>query len=369
MKLSNINILYQRKLTMNNLKGQNEMKFRNKIFKSLLFFTVALILALNISATDYVYSKNKSEKIDLSEIELCPGGMPFGVKIQTKGLQVIKFNDGNSPAKNAGIKLGDIIIKINNSEIRTIEDFTKEINKFQGKEVKITVLRDGQELNFKIKPLYDSNEGKYKTGVWIKDSTSGIGTVTFINPETNEFGGLGHGICDSLTGNIIPLSRGIALDVTVNGVVKGQIGKAGELKGVFNAKKIGVLNENSSCGVFGYLSADLKSPEDKMKLCPKEELKNGEAYIWCTLGDEEPQKYSIQISDICLNNSGPKNFKVKITDKRLLERSGGIVQGMSGSPIIQDGRLVGAVTHVLINDPTSGYGIFIENMLNVINQG
>lgn len=340
------------------------MKFSKKLLILLCFLIVALSLCINAFATDYLYNTNKQNDIKFNDIEFYVGGMPFGVKIQTKGLQVVKFDDENSPAKSSGVKLGDTIIKVNDKEINSIEDFSKEINKCSGKEVILTILRNGKSLSIKVKPKFDQDENKYKTGIWIKDSTSGIGTVTFINPENNAFGGLGHGICDSTTGEVVPLSKGIVLDVTINGVLKGQIGKAGELKGTFNAKKIGVINENSTCGVFGYLSNTLKSPENKMKLCAKEDLKEGEAYIWCTLSDCEPQKYTIEISDINRTQGNNKNFKIKITDEKLLEKSGGIVQGMSGSPIIQNGKLVGAVTHVLINDPTSGYGIFIENMLN-----
>lgn len=347
------------------MKGQRKMKNSKKFLGLLSFLIIAIILSLNCFAVDYVYNNTKkTEDLDLSKIELYPGGMPFGVKIQTKGLQVVKFDDESSPAKTAGIKLGDIIIRTNNIEINTIEDFTRQVDLNNKNGLIITVLRNNKELNFKVVPTYNQDEGKYKTGIWIKDSTSGIGTITFINPQNNAFGGLGHGICDNASGNVIPLSRGTVLDVKINGVLKGQIGQAGELKGVFNTKKIGTLTENSSCGVFGLLSSKLVSPESKMKLCTKENLKEGDAYIWCTLGDEAPQKYNVQISNICLNNNSTKNFKVKITDKRLLEKSGGIVQGMSGSPIIQNGKIVGAVTHVLVNDPTEGYGIFIENMLN-----
>lgn len=342
------------------------MRKVNKILSLLSFLIIVVLFSINSYATDYLYNSNKTEDLDLAKIELYPGGMPFGVKIQTKGLQIVKFIDSNSPAKNAGLRLGDIIIKANNIEINTIEDFTTQIDKCGKNGVNVTVLRNDKEYNFKVTPKYSMDEGKYKTGIWIKDSTSGIGTVTFINPENNAFGGLGHGICDSINGNVIPLSHGTVLDVKINGVLKGQIGQAGELKGTFNTKKIGTLTENSSCGVFGLLSSVLKSPEEKMKLCLKEELIEGDAYIWCTLGDEKPQKYSVQISNIDLSNNSTKNFKVTITDKRLLERSGGIVQGMSGSPIIQNGKLVGAVTHVLINDPTEGYGIFIENMLSAM---
>ena len=203
--------------------------------------------------------------------------------------------------------------------------------------------------------------------MWLKDSTSGIGTVTFIDPDTNIFGGLGHGICDINNGALIPLSKGIIMDVTINGVNKGKIGAAGELKGSFKLKKIGSLMNNTGCGVFGVLTENcVKSPEELINICPKEEVKEGDAYIWCTLSNGEPQKYAIRIYNIDTTNATVKNFKIKVTDPLLISKTGGIVQGMSGSPIIQDGKLVGAVTHVLINDPTSGYGIFIENMLNQI---
>ena len=344
------------------------MKKFKKIISLFCLISIFILLSVNAFATDYLYSSNKNDELDIKDIELYVGGMPFGVKIQTKGLQVVKFDGNNSPSKLAGVKAGDTIIKVGGKEISTIEDLTKRVNESYGKEILVTVLRNDKEINLKIKPEYNRDEGKYKIGVWLKDSTSGIGTITYINPENNEFGGLGHGICDSNTGNTIPLSRGIVLDVTINGVLKGQIGKAGELKGVFNAKKIGVISENSPCGVFGYLSNCPASPENKMKLCPKEELVEGDAYIWCTIGDCAPQKYNVKISEIDTNGGNIKNFKVKITDKRLLELTGGIVQGMSGSPIIQNGRLVGAVTHVLVNNPTEGYGIFIENMLNASNE-
>ena len=154
------------------------------------------------------------------------------------------------------------------------------------------------------------------------------------------------------------------MDVNINGVIKGAVGSAGELKGLFTSKRIGTINKNCACGVFGVLSDKIMPTENKMKICEKDNLKEGDAYIWCTLAENGPKKYKVKIFDIDYSNSSVKNFKIKILDQELLKTAGGIVQGMSGSPIIQNGKIVGAVTHVLINDPTSGYGIFIENMLN-----
>lgn len=331
---------------------------RQKILTSLVF---ALLIIISFCLPIFA-------EANFNDLELYPGGMPFGAKIISDGLTVVKFSETQgknvSSAYLAGIREGDVIKKINDIEVNTIEDFVALINKSRNNEIKFTIKRNEQELDFTVIPRYSIEDGKYKTGIWVKDSTSGIGTITFINPKTNEFGGLGHAICDSSTGKLVPLIKGDVMDVSINGVIKGQIGTAGELKGTFQNKRIGKLIKNTNSGVFGTLSLNnITPPENLMKICSKEELKEGEAYIWCTLDEGSPQKYEVRISNVDKTNSNTKNFKIKIIDENLLKKSGGIVQGMSGSPIIQNGKLVGAVTHVLINDPTTGYGIFIENML------
>lgn len=338
--------------------------------KSKTISIFSLFLAVILFVPCFITTSFASENTnDFSNIELYPGGMAFGVKISSPGLTIVKFTSkrGNdiSSAYQAGLREGDIITKVNGKKVNSIENFVNEIDKAGSNTIEIVAIRNNQELKFKVKPKYSTEDGKYKTGIWAKDSTTGIGTVTFINPGNNSFGGLGHAICDSSSGRIIPLAKGTVMDVSINGVIKGEVGSAGELKGAFLNKRIGVLNKNCSCGVFGVLSsASITPKEDKMKICKKEDIKEGDAYIWCTLDEKGPQKYKVKISNIDYSNSSIKNFKVKITDPQLIKTAGGIVQGMSGSPIIQDGKIVGAVTHVLINDPTSGYGIFIENMLN-----
>ncbi len=330
-------------------------------FVSILFVLVFLFVpcfTLGASAID---------SGDLSQIELYPGGMAFGVKISSPGLTIVKFTStsGNnaSSAYLAGLREGDIITKVNGVRVTSIEEFIKEIDKAGANQINIVALRNNKEMSFTVKPKYSRDDGRYKTGIWVKDSTTGIGTVTFINPSNNAFAGLGHAICDSASGRIIPVSKGTVMDVCINGVVKGQVGSAGELKGAFLSKRIGTLTKNCNCGVYGLLTDKVAPCEQKMKICPISELKEGDAYIWCTLDQDKPQKFKIKIYDIDKSNSSVKNFKIKVTDPELIKKAGGIVQGMSGSPIIQNGRLVGAVTHVLINDPTQGYGIFIENML------
>lgn len=301
------------------------------------------------------------------------GGMPFGVKLYTDGLIIIGFSDVDSkkgvtaPAKDAGMQVNDIIISANGKDVESAADFIDIVENSGGQPVKVTYLRGNAKREGVITPSVSQSDGKYRTGMWLRDSTAGIGTVTFILPDSGVFGGLGHGICDSETGMRVPLSRGITSKVKINGVKKGTPGTPGELQGSFTGDKTGNLVGNTDNGVFGVFT-DMNISGEKFPLGRKSELTEGDAYIICTLDDSGAQKYSVNISDIHPDSTGNKNFLVTVTDKALIDKTGGIVQGMSGSPIIKDGALVGAVTHVLISDPTRGYGIFADNMIAAIPQ-
>ncbi len=304
-----------------------------------------------------------------SDIKLYPGGMPFGVKLYTDGVIVVGISGvetdsgKKTPASDGGIKVNDIITAINGKRVNTVDEVSTAIEQSGGCTVSLDIARDGQQIKIDITPVLSITDNMYKAGVWLRDSTAGIGTVTFISPQNNAFAGLGHGICDVDTGEIMPLRKGIVVDVTIKGVTKGQIGNPGELNGYFSPGRIGSLIGNTMCGVYGMLSKDIDtSHSEALNIGLKDELKLGNAEIYCTVGDKI-DKYSAEIVKIGNKNAEQKNFVIKITDKRLLDATGGIVQGMSGSPIIQNNKLVGAVTHVLVNDPTKGYGIFIENML------
>ena len=307
----------------------------------------------------------------LKKTLLCPGGMPFGAKMFTEGLLVSSLTevDGANgfcrPAYEAGIRERDIILKINEKPVSSAEELAREVADGGGQPIIFTVQRAGSELTFTVTPELSQSEKQYKTGMWIRDNTAGIGTVTFIDPSSGEFAGLGHGICDSETGALLPLSRGIVMDVTINGVQKGASGTPGELKGSFTSGKRGMLLGNSDAGVYGIFTAlpPEADPSSAIPIALKEEIQDGKATLLCTLGESGIQAYEVNIRKI-RNALDNKNLEVTVTDPLLLEKTGGIVQGMSGSPLIQDGRLIGAVTHVLINDPTRGYGIFIENMLS-----
>lgn len=322
------------------------------------------------------------------------GGMPFGVKFNTDGVMVVGFCDVEdaagqghhavNPAKEAGIKLKDVITHVNGTPLSGAEDLTRAVENCGGKPLALTVRRTvsgssamGTAKNTKSKqqatgsevlvinvtPVKSQNENKYKTGLWIRDSGAGIGTVTFIVPATNAFAGLGHGICDGDTGELIPMQRGVVTDVTISGIDRGEAGDPGAIKGYFAPGKTGTLVGNTDCGVYGIYATRPASAEKKVSIAPRREVHDGAATILCTLDDGNLGAYTATISQIDTAAQGSKCFTITVTDPKLIEKTGGIVQGMSGSPIVQDGRLVGAVTHVLINDPSTGYGIFIDNML------
>ena len=324
-----------------------------KLIRSVVAISLSLLIVLAIPIG--VSAANGSE--------LIVAGVPFGVKFHTQGVIVVGMPGESGPASAAGLKRGDIITSINGETVESAEKFSEKVRASGGNALTLEYKSGSECHSVTVTPNVDES-GEYKLGVWIKDSAAGIGTVTFIDPETMTFAGLGHGICDSSGGEPIPLAFGSAEDVTLTGIVIGKAGAPGELRGSFVGHKMGKLTKNDTTGVYGVL---VEIPEhlkaEKYPVCRSGDVKEGKAYIYTTVDGEGRKCYEIEIFGI--ERAGKdRNFSVRITDEALLSKTGGIVQGMSGSPIIQDGKLIGAVTHVLINDPTCGYGIFIENMLN-----
>lgn len=300
---------------------------------------------------------------------LVPGGTPFGIKMLTDGVMVIGIGNVTtpegtvSPAAAAGIKLGDVVISVDGEEVATNNDIKDIISHSGGRSVPVCLKRGGKEIKVSLTAAFSPNDGAFKAGMYVRDSTAGIGTVTFFDPATGCFGGLGHPVCDIDTGAILPLSSGEAVGVGISGVNKGLPGEPGELIGSFTSlSAIGNLFDNSTCGIFGEL---FRSPSysSAIPMAMRQEIETGEATILTTIKGTEPKEYKIAIEKIDLRESdNSKNMVIRITDPELLAISGGIVQGMSGSPIIQNGKLVGAVTHVFVNDPARGYGIFCDTM-------
>lgn len=302
--------------------------------------------------------------------EVIAGGALFGAKINTDGALVVGLDkvspQGNgcpkAPAYEGGIRMKDVIIEINGKQVVGGKTVTDEISGCSGSEITLKVRRGDSVKTLRITPIKDK-DGKYRVGMWIRDEASGIGTVTYIIPETGEFAGLGHGICDGETGALLPIKRGVVSDAELIGIIKGQKGTPGELKGTIGSIKKGSLIKNTECGVYGIFANIPKELNEKMKVASKNEITEGKATVRCSASGKI-EDYEIEISKLNKTDAVTKNFEITVTDPRLLDLTGGIVQGLSGSPIIQNGKLVGAVTHVKIADPTSGYGIFIENMLN-----
>ncbi|MBS6502676.1 MULTISPECIES: SpoIVB peptidase [Clostridium] len=309
----------------------------------------------------------------VNDLEVYPGGTSVGIKLSTKGVLVVGHSDiesvegkVESPAKNSGIELGDVLIKINGEEIQSSKDLSKKIKNLDNSKINVDYIRNGNIENKEIDLEKENNE--YKLGLWVRDSTAGIGTLTFYDKNTSIFGALGHPITDGDTNKPFIVRNGDLLNSSVISVRKGEKGSPGELKGLFVNEKesLATIEKNTEAGIFGEASADLVNPtfNKPLKVGFRNEIKEGAAKIITTIDENGPKMYDIEIVKLLPQEEpGPKSMVIKVTDEELLEKTGGIVQGMSGSPIIQDNKLVGAVTHVLINKPDVGYGIYIEWML------
>ena len=288
---------------------------------------------------------------------LIPGGQTVGIKLYSQGLVVTGF-DQKSAARAAGLKKGDVILAVDGEEVRSAAALREQLDE---ERVVLTILRNGKETKLSVKPTDTLHGGRL--GAYIRDSISGIGTVTYYDPDTGAFGALGHGVSDADTEKLLPLEAGVVVASSVAEVKKGMDGVPGELKGQFDVHSIlGQVDGNTGKGIFGILQKPI--PGEPLPLAQPDEVKTGSAVIRANVDGTDVQEYSVEILKIYpQEKDSGRNILLEITDQRLLSRTGGIVQGMSGSPIIQNGKLIGAVTHVLVNDPTRGYGIFIENML------
>lgn len=295
-------------------------------------------------------------------------GTPFGIKMFSNGALVVGFSDlytilgAENPAKEAGLRLGDVIVSANGRAVRTNQELADVIEQAQGGQVDIIFYRGDQQKQCSLSPVEDGT-GAWKAGVWVRDSSAGIGTLTFTDPVTNTFAGLGHAISDTDTGTELPLLSGEIVPVTITGYVAGAAGSPGELRGEFSGgETLGVVKQNDVTGVYGRMTGEVEGI--LMPVANRQEVHAGEAQILATIEGETPQLYEARIEKVNLNASDPnRNMLIRVTDERMIKATGGIVQGMSGSPIVQGGCLVGAVTHVLVNDPTRGYAIFAQTML------
>ena len=295
------------------------------------------------------------------------------MKLYTKGVLVVGMaqidvgdNEKKKPYENSGIEQGDIILEVNNSQIKNTQDLIDEVNNSEGKPLTIKYSKNEQTLNTSITPIKTNNE--YKIGLWVRDATAGVGTLTFYEPSTNLFMSLGHGITDIDTEKIVDIATGELITANIVSINKGRKGIPGEIRGTIDTgNTIGKIYKNTNFGVYGlvtnknYLNMNTN---EEIEVASREEIKEGKAEIICQLDNNTKRKYNIEIERVYRNNNQDnKSMLIKITDQELLEKTGGIIQGMSGAPIIQNGKFIGAVTNVLVNDPTQGYGVFADMMI------
>lgn len=344
---------------------------QKKIFLLMILFAFFAIYITSIYANFYI-SVNA-----VPDILVVPMGNAVGVKVYSEGVLVIGTStvdgiDGKSyePFKSTKIRSGDIILKVNNEVIENIEELVNEVNKSGGDELSIEYKRDNKTYEEKITPIKSLDDGKYKIGLWVRDGTTGIGTLTFYAPDLNAYGALGHGISDIDVKSIISLEEGTLNEANVLSVIKGAKSSPGEIRGIINSSyTLGNVLKNSEYGIYGELLNEnfVSKDQTPIPVASRLEIKSGKAKILCTIEGTTPKEYEIEIQKIYnLSGKSTKSMIIKVTDEELLSKTGGIVQGMSGSPIIQNGKFVGAITHVFVNDPTRGYAVFADTMLEQV---
>jgi len=312
----------------------------------------------------------------ISNVKVVPVGSTIGLKLYTKGVLVVGMNEvetsGNvtkKPYENTGIVEGDMIISINNTAITCTADLLEEVSKSNGEELQVEYVRDGTVYETGIKPE-KVEENQYKLGLWVRDSAAGVGTITYYEPSTGRFAALGHGIMDVDTGELLEIANGEIVTANILSINKGEKGTPGEIRGsILNQNTVGQISKNTEIGIYGTLTnagnlnIDL-TQEKALEIAKRSEIQIGSAKIICTLENNKTEEYDIEIQKIDINNNeNNKSMVIKVTDKELLEKTNGIIQGMSGSPIIQNGKLIGAVTQVFVSSPDMGYGVFADLMI------
>ncbi len=351
--------------------NRRKKKWKKRLFGLILLFACCMYGPVGWTAAD-VLPEETSGAVEMGEDTVLVGGMPVGIYMETEGVLVLDTQgvtglDGqeHEPAHNL-VRAGDYIIRVNEMQISDKKELIQTLERLDRKEVVLSIKRDEEEIDVKLDAV-ECEPGEFKLGIWVKDNIQGLGTITFLN-QNNEFGALGHGIHDTDTGVLLNLSEGRVYKTSIRSVVKGMDGVPGSMEGliVYNRyNRLGTIRKNTEIGIYGTLDDVQSLFEEQMavQVASKEEVHVGLAMIRCYVQDSI-EEYEIQILEINEAASDTnKGMVIEVTDERLLQQTGGIVQGMSGSPILQDGKLVGAVTHVFVNDPTKGYGIFADIMI------
>lgn len=339
---------------------KNNRKIR--LLSSLL--AILTVLTITLSITNNVKTVTTISNMDniIQDLDVVIGGQVAGIKILASGVLVIGVDD-----VHCGVREGDIILSLDDVNVESNADIVEYINMkkvVSHGSVNAKIMRKDKIINKEISLKYSVTTQKYELGLWVKDSSAGIGTITFYEKTKGYYAGLGHGITETRESIVVPINTGAIVKASIESIKKGVPKEAGDIKGIIYKDVIGNIYKNTLNGIYGKLENidDLKNKES-IKVARKSEIKTGKAYIYCTLDNNQVSMFEIKINSVLLDSISNKNMIIQITDKALIEKTGGIVQGMSGSPIVQDGKLIGAVTHVFLNDPTKGYAVFAENMV------
>lgn len=327
--------------------------------------SLALMASVSMSNSKYITTSAETDKKTVYI-----GGMAAGFTLKAGGIQVIGLCEVVtekgifSPAREQGVRMGDKIVKASGIKIESIAELNEILNKGKGKQIELEIVRADESLRMNVTPAKEKSTNNYKIGILARDNISGIGTISYIEKNTHKFGALGHSVVGD-DKKELSISSGTVFECNIIGVSKGIRGRAGELRGMFlSNKNFGTANKLCECGIFGAINEDLDFSDLSTVLADSSEAKPGAAYIYSTVNGVSPEKFQIEIVKVDRFNHDNKDYVIKITDEKLIDLTGGIVQGMSGSPIVQEGKMIGAITHVFLNDPTRGYAINIETMLN-----
>jgi len=346
------------------MKKNRDYIFDNKKTRVLIISCVIIVLSIAfvyINYTDVVnaYSINTDVKKKINNMDIVIGGETVGIKLLATGVLIMGLD-----RDDVNLEIADVILKVNGNKVESnaeLQNLTKISN---GKEMKLEIMRKDKIFEVVIIPTFDELSSEFKLGLWVKDSSAGVGTITFYDRKSLSFAALGHAVTETKENYILPITSGGITSTDIYSIKKGVNRVPGELKGTITSNIIGEITHNTQKGIYGKMyDSEYFKNKKSIEIMAKTGIKEDKAVIYSLLDDDQVNAYEIQIEKVLLSSTGNKNMIIKITDEKLINKTGGIIQGMSGSPIIQNGKLIGAVTHVFLNDPLRGYGVFIENMI------
>lgn len=350
-------------------KLEENIKKSKRTRKMIILIFCIVLLFFIYTLTNYtdligVYNTQKDVSQKLKNMDVALGGQAVGIKLLAEGVLVVSIDRDDI----VNIQVGDVILSVNGIKIDTNAELSNYVRISNGSPLQLQIERNGLKYMTTVTPIKDDISGEYKLGLWVKDSSAGVGTVTFYDKKNLNFAALGHGVTETKDNVVLPIESGGITQTKIYSLKKGVSRDPGEIRGTLTTQLIGQIYKNTEKGIYGKIeNDDMIKNLQSIEILPKSKVKEKAAKIYCTLDDNVVESFDIVIEKVLLTSKGNKNMIIRVTDEKLKEKTGGIIQGMSGSPIVQDGKLVGAVTHVFLNDPLRGYGVFIEDMIEDVS--